>query len=113
MAGLCAPLPTLRRHPHGCQRTARGRCGSLILHRSGLAPPTPCRFGRRTINQDLRNVLPAFGLVVGAEVRLAGGGSLLGTLFTGCVCADRAFWSPFSSANRSVSNPSSLAIHLE
>ena len=24
-------------------RTARGRCGSLRLHRSGLAPPTPCR----------------------------------------------------------------------
>src|SRR6266404_1286466 len=25
------------------QRTARGRCRSLLLHRSGLAPPTPCR----------------------------------------------------------------------
>ena len=24
-------------------RTARGRCGSLLLHRSGLAPPAPCR----------------------------------------------------------------------
>jgi hypothetical protein len=24
-------------------RTAKGRCGSLLLHRSGLAPPTPCR----------------------------------------------------------------------
>jgi hypothetical protein len=22
---------------------ARGRCGSLLLHRSGLSPPTPCR----------------------------------------------------------------------
>jgi len=44
MAGLCAPLPTLRRHPRGWRRTARGRCGSLLLHRSGLAPPTPCRF---------------------------------------------------------------------
>ena len=43
MAGLCTPLPTLRRHPHGCLRTARGRCGSLFLHRSGLPPPTPCR----------------------------------------------------------------------
>lgn len=43
MAGLCTPLPTLRRHPHGCLRTARGRCGSLLLHRSGLPPPTPCR----------------------------------------------------------------------
>src|SRR5262249_48885355 len=43
MAGLCPPLPTLRRRPYGHQRTARGRCGSLLLHRSGLAPPTPCR----------------------------------------------------------------------
>src|SRR6266567_4462582 len=43
MAGLHVPLPTLRRHPHGCLRTARGRCGSLLLHRSGLPPPTPCR----------------------------------------------------------------------
>ena len=43
MAGLRAPLPTLRRYPRGCRRTARGRCGSLLLHRSGLSPPTPCR----------------------------------------------------------------------
>ncbi len=43
MAGLCNPLPTLRRHPRGCLRKARGRCGSLLLHRSGLAPLTPCR----------------------------------------------------------------------
>src|SRR4051794_8350721 len=48
MAGLCAPLPTLRRHPRECQRTARGRCGSLLLHRGGLSPPTPCRSSRRT-----------------------------------------------------------------
>ena len=44
MGGLCTPLPTLRH----CWRTARGRCGSLLLHRSGLSPPTPCRFNRRT-----------------------------------------------------------------
>jgi len=44
MAGLCAPLPTLRRHPHERRRTARGRCGSLLLHRGGLSPPTLCRF---------------------------------------------------------------------
>jgi hypothetical protein len=31
------PLPTLRRRPRGRQRTAQGRCGSLLLHRSGLA----------------------------------------------------------------------------
>jgi hypothetical protein len=43
MAGLHVPLPTLRRHPHECLRTAWGRCGPLLLHRSGLAPPTPCR----------------------------------------------------------------------
>lgn len=43
MAGLYAPLPTLRPRPRGRRRTARGRCGSLLLHRSGLPPPTPCR----------------------------------------------------------------------
>src|SRR5262245_46462288 len=43
MASLCAPLPTLRRRPRGCLRTAWGRCGLLLLHRSGLAPPTSCR----------------------------------------------------------------------
>ena len=42
MAGLCDPLPTLRRHPHGSLRTARGRCGLLSfivadLHRLLLA----------------------------------------------------------------------------
>jgi hypothetical protein len=43
MAGLCAPLSTLRRGPHGQLRMTRGRCGSLLLHRKGLAPSTPCR----------------------------------------------------------------------
>ena len=43
------------RHPHGSPvtpRTARGRCGLLLLHRGGLSPPTPCRFRRRTRNLD-------------------------------------------------------------
>src|SRR5262249_18542731 len=43
MAGLCAPLSTLRRSPRGPLRMTRGRCGSLLLHRKGLAPSTPCR----------------------------------------------------------------------
>ena len=43
MAGLYAPLSTLRRRPHGRLRMTRGQCGSLCLHRSGLPPPTPCR----------------------------------------------------------------------
>jgi hypothetical protein len=42
MAGLCLPLPTLRRRPRGRLRTARGRCGAN-LHRSGLSPHTPRR----------------------------------------------------------------------
>jgi hypothetical protein len=46
--GLCAPLSTLRRCPHGHLRMTRGRCGSLLLHRDGLAPSTPCRSSRRT-----------------------------------------------------------------
>src|SRR4029077_14885875 len=43
MAGLYAPLPTLRRHPRGRLRTDRGRRGLLLLHRSGLSPHTPCQ----------------------------------------------------------------------
>src|SRR6202165_4192432 len=43
MAGLYAPLPTLRRRPRGRLRTDRGRRGLLILHRSGLSPHTPCQ----------------------------------------------------------------------
>ena len=43
MAGLCAPLPTLRPCPRGQTRTAQGRCGSLLLHRDGLSPSIPCR----------------------------------------------------------------------
>jgi hypothetical protein len=38
-----APLPTLRTCPDGQTRTARVRCSSLLLHRGGLSPPTPCR----------------------------------------------------------------------
>ena len=48
MAGLHVPLPTLRRRPHRRLRTARGRCGSLLLHRSGLAPPNSLPVSRRT-----------------------------------------------------------------
>src|ERR1700719_1751067 len=40
MAGLCAPLPTLRLRPRERIRTAWGRCGSLLLLRIGLAPIT-------------------------------------------------------------------------
>ena len=43
MAGLYAPLPTLRRRPRGRLRTDRGRRGLLLPHRSGLSPHTPCR----------------------------------------------------------------------
>src|SRR5271165_5624398 len=43
MAGLCNPLSTLRRSPRGQLRMTRGRCDSLLLHRDGLAPSTPCR----------------------------------------------------------------------
>ena len=32
-----------RRCPRGQLRMTRGRCGSLLLHRDGLAPSTPCR----------------------------------------------------------------------
>ena len=43
MAGLYAPLSTLRPYPHGHRRMTRGQCGSLALHCRGLAPLTSCR----------------------------------------------------------------------
>src|SRR6516165_8900204 len=54
---LYAPLSTLRRHPREYLRMTRGRCGSLVLHRNGLAPSTSCRPSRRTAAQ-----YPAHGL---------------------------------------------------
>src|ERR1700722_6576365 len=57
MAGLCPPLPTLRLRPRERIRTAWGRCGSLLLHRIGLAPITPCRSpGAQSpqLHQDVR-----------------------------------------------------------
>src|SRR5262249_22161081 len=49
---LYAPLSTLRRHPRGYLRMTRGRCGSLVLHRNGLAPSTSCRPSRRSAAHD-------------------------------------------------------------
>src|SRR5215831_15117785 len=45
--------------PHRHLRTARGRCGSLLLHRGGLSPLTPCRFHRRTQNSKLATAYPS------------------------------------------------------
>src|SRR5882672_2372236 len=53
MAGLCAPLSTLRQHLRRCRRMTRGQCGSLDLHCERLALSTPCRSSRRTRSQDL------------------------------------------------------------
>jgi hypothetical protein len=43
MAGLPAPLSTLRPRPRGQRRMTRGQRGSLLLRCRGLSPPTPCR----------------------------------------------------------------------
>ena len=44
MAGLCAPLPTLRLRPRELQTHGLGpHVDPLLLHRIGLAPITPCR----------------------------------------------------------------------
>jgi hypothetical protein len=43
MAGLCAPCQRFAEALTGHLRMTRGRCGSLVLHRKGLAPSTPCR----------------------------------------------------------------------
>src|SRR5262245_26209949 len=71
MAGLCAPLPTLRRRPRGCLRTAWGRCGLLLLHRSGLAPPTSCRSpGARLSESDPKRSNASVQAVSIAALRL-------------------------------------------
>src|SRR5207244_2685928 len=52
-------LPTLRPCSHEHRRTARGRCGSLLLHHSGLSPPTPCRSpGALTVTQVVEMAPP-------------------------------------------------------
>src|SRR5262249_60515906 len=71
IAALDPPHPTLRPHPRGSLRTARGRCGSLLLHRSGLSPPTPCRFHRRTTCQVLRPRRVFGALAVNVPLRIA------------------------------------------
>src|SRR5215472_17572474 len=57
MAGLCAPLSTLRRNPRGHLRMTRGRCGSLLLHRERLALSTPCRSPGAS---QIESVIPLF-----------------------------------------------------
>ena len=42
--GLHVPLSTLRRPLAGSRRMTRGRCGSLLLHRTTLSSATPRRF---------------------------------------------------------------------
>ncbi len=73
MAGLCAPLSTLRRNPRGPLRMTRGRCGSLLLHRKRLALSTPCRspgasqmFSALPLEADMRRT--------GWDVRVANNG---------------------------------------
>src|ERR1700758_3612152 len=69
MAGLHAPLPTLRRRPRGRLRTARGRCGLLLLYRSGLPPPTPCR--------SPGALVPTKSILTAANVPIIGGHHVL------------------------------------
>jgi len=52
-------------------RTARGRCGSLLLHRSGLSPPTPCRSPGAPGSFSLRPWVIAVPSVVIAGLMLA------------------------------------------
>src|SRR5262249_38924168 len=67
MAGLCAPLSTLRRHPRGHLRMTRGRCGSLLLHRKGFAPSTPCRSpgASQIFNKAFPVIFALVGTIVG------------------------------------------------
>jgi hypothetical protein len=84
-AGLCAPLPTLRLRPRERKRTAWGRCGSLLLHRIGLAPITPCRSPGAQSPQLHQEVRPSKG-----GFRLPGGArSFNGLARATAVCEDR------------------------
>src|SRR5260221_2911659 len=51
MAGLQAPLSTLRLAPRDALRMTRGQCGLLFLYCCGLSPFTLCAVSRRTIVQ--------------------------------------------------------------
>src|SRR5208283_5971328 len=67
MAGLHVPLPTLHLCPRGQRCTARGRRGSLLLRRIGLAPTTPCRSpGALAAHSPERLQQPVPGIGVGA-----------------------------------------------
>ena len=64
MAGLHVPLPTLRRHPRGCLRTARGRCGSLLLHRQWTCTTYSLPVSRRTdVSMPMRIIWSTGGLL--------------------------------------------------
>jgi hypothetical protein len=53
VAGLCAPLPTLRLVLADVGARLGVDAGRYSFHRSGLSPPAPCRFNRRTHNAEL------------------------------------------------------------
>jgi hypothetical protein len=53
MAGLCAPLSMLHRHPRGCRRMTRGQRGSLDLAARDLYSLLFAGFDRRTDNVQL------------------------------------------------------------
>src|SRR5215471_3236604 len=78
MAGLRTPLSTLHVRPHDRPRMTRGRCGSLLLHRNGLAPSALCRSpgapdsrpsrsSERTEGSLTRAMIKTFGLASGAR----------------------------------------------
>ena len=73
MPGLCAPLPTLRRRPYGRLRTARGRCGSLLLAPQGtctlnslpVSRRTPKSFTGADIKARVRGLVSGLAILVG------------------------------------------------
>src|SRR5262249_8497834 len=60
MAGLRTSLSTLHVRPHDRPRMTRGRCGSLLLHRNGLAPSLFAGVPAHPI-PDLRALTPEWG----------------------------------------------------
>jgi hypothetical protein len=63
MAGLHVPLPTLRRHPRGCLRTARGPMWFAIPSSQGTCTPYSLPVSRRTRVKTSQHS-PPVGMVV-------------------------------------------------
>src|SRR6266403_1683432 len=83
MAGLYAPLPTLRRHPRGCQGTARTRTQDQSLKRALLYQLSYRPSGPGMIAELRRQFTGNASSAVAGRIGYAGGGKTGGTQAAG------------------------------